>query len=180
MIVLMSRKGIRQGGRQKPDLEEFKIRFWNRTERQPTLPGQDVGCLNWIGTLDAHGYGQVGWGRNNLLKCHRLVMEWSSGTTLVSTQKVLHGCDNPRCVEISHLRVGTQLENIADMNARGRHHKLFGENAPRAKITERDARFIRYHLYHLPRLVVAEKYGITRQSVSAIVTGRSWRYLSTS
>ena len=33
---------------------------------------------------------------------------------------VLHSCDNPSCVRPSHLRIGTQHENIMEMAARGR------------------------------------------------------------
>ena len=33
---------------------------------------------------------------------------------------VLHRCDNPLCVNPACLRIGTQLENIADRDAKGR------------------------------------------------------------
>lgn len=33
--------------------------------------------------------------------------------------QVLHTCDNPMCVRPSHLFLGTQLDNIADMKSKG-------------------------------------------------------------
>lgn len=40
--------------------------------------------------------------------------------------KVLHSCDTPACVNPAHLSVGTQLENIAQMDARGRRRSRTG------------------------------------------------------
>lgn len=59
---------------------------------------------------------------------------------------VLHRCDNPKCVRPSHLFIGTQMDNIKDMNAKGRHansvkkfckrgHELTAENIYAGKAT---------------------------------------------
>lgn len=34
---------------------------------------------------------------------------------------VMHSCDNPACVNVAHLSLGTQVQNIADRDAKGRN-----------------------------------------------------------
>jgi DNA-binding XRE family transcriptional regulator len=41
---------------------------------------------------------------------------------------LLHSCDNPRCINLEHLSLGTQADNIADMIAKGRGPQLTGDN----------------------------------------------------
>jgi hypothetical protein len=50
---------------------------------------------------------------------HRLAYEWSHGP-IPDGHVVMHVCDNPSCINPSHLRAGTQRENIADREAKGR------------------------------------------------------------
>lgn len=87
-------------------------RFWDRV-----LVGDE--CWLWGGPFDAYGYGALQMG-GRLWKAHRLAYHlWYDDYD--PTMKILHSCDNPSCVRPDHLRQGTQTENMADMNRRGRN-----------------------------------------------------------
>ena len=75
-------------------------------------------CLVWTGHCQRFGYGVVTTGRKEQGLAHRVVAEHHFGP---SELHVLHSCDNPPCVNIEHLRYGTQSENMRDMVERGRH-----------------------------------------------------------
>lgn len=78
----------------------------------------DDGCMNWTGAKNSAGYGNVvvaGKYRN----AHRALWIATHGE-LPRSAVVCHRCDNPACVNIEHLFVGRQLDNMADMHAKGR------------------------------------------------------------
>ena len=87
-------------------------RFYNRVE--PMM--DDVGCWLWVGRRDSYGYGKLG---KKQTASHRLSWTIHFGP-IPSGLCVLHRCDNPPCVNPAHLFLGTQLDNIRDMNAKGR------------------------------------------------------------
>jgi hypothetical protein len=97
-------------------------RFWSRV--QIPAPCFDYSpCWNWQGSLDRHGYGQfkLGFGLSPL-RAHRIAYEACKGE-IPEGMHVLHSCDNPRCCNPDHLRVGTHADNMADREARGRTWK---------------------------------------------------------
>lgn len=76
------------------------------------------GCIEWVGGRTGYGYGQLKEGRRTRL-AHRVAWELRYG--LIPTELcVLHRCDNPACVNVQHLFVGTHKDNTADMIAKGR------------------------------------------------------------
>jgi len=91
---------------------------------------------------------------------------------------VLHTCDNPKCVRVDHLWLGTMLDNIADMVAKGRNRTpvASGEASPRHKVTARqvDEIRVRYAAGGVTQQALADEYGLTQSAISAIVRRRSW------
>lgn len=56
---------------------------------------------------------------------------------------VLHRCDNRKCVNLKHLYLGTQKQNIADMISRGRAAWVRGARSPNSRISEAQVRLVR-------------------------------------
>jgi hypothetical protein len=77
------------------------------------------GCWLWSGYRNDVGYGYAWWRKSNRL-AHRVAWEIATGVWPPSTTHVCHSCDNPSCVRPDHLFLGTALDNIRDMIAKGR------------------------------------------------------------
>ena len=71
-------------------------------------------CVEWIGYTMPGGYGQ-----SNGKLAHRTAWETAHGP-IPDGIEVLHSCDNPPCHNPEHLFLGTQADNMADMDAKGR------------------------------------------------------------
>lgn len=135
-----------------------------------------TGCLEWFGTKNHDGYGQVRYKRK-CLAVHRVVFLLCIGP-IDNQLQVLHKCDNPKCVEPSHLFLGTQRENVADMIKKGRaRFSLNGEKNPNSKLTAADVRYIRnHHIARGDKKILAKKFGVSRSLVSQIINNDAWKY----
>lgn len=98
------------------------------------LAEQGDGCWTWKGSTMNSGYGQIKvFGR--MRSAHRFAFELYKGP-IPPGAEVLHSCDNKRCVNPAHLRIGTHAENMAEAGARGRMrsgpaHPQFRKRHPR-------------------------------------------------
>lgn len=75
-------------------------------------------CHSWTGSLVTNGYGAFYWG-GRLRTAHRVAWEIVNGP-IPAGMCVCHHCDNPRCVNVAHLFLGTNRDNVADRVAKKR------------------------------------------------------------
>ena len=156
---------------------EMRTRFMSPTERIGWYmgPREPNGCRLWTGQLSRNGNYAIITVSGTTQKASRLIL----GLPVGDRRKALHSCDNPRCVEPTHLRAGTPADNAADMMARGRHAKwrpspgaCSGERNNAAKLTAATVATIRqrHKTEGLTHLQLAAEYGISRRHVGALVS----------
>lgn len=85
------------------------------------------GCFVWPHSRQSKGYGQI-WrdGKNAL--AHRVAYEIAYGP-IPDGLWVLHHCDNPPCINLRHLYLGTPSDNSRDMVAKGRRKGGFARGS---------------------------------------------------
>jgi hypothetical protein len=76
-------------------------------------------CVEWQGARMARGYGRLRVNGRQML-AHRVAWERANGP-IPEGYVICHRCDNPPCVNVDHLFLGTQRDNVYDMCAKGRH-----------------------------------------------------------
>ena len=92
-------------------------RFWARTELGLIHP--EIGpCAEWVGARFPTGYGKVSY-FGHPAYTHRVAYQITVGP-IPTALNVLHHCDNPPCVRVDHLFLGTDLDNAVDREAKGR------------------------------------------------------------
>jgi HNH endonuclease len=120
-LFSISKDTLSYGGNTMTDVTE-------RLEARATR--LDNGCL--VVNPSGDGYGSV---RYKGSKRHPSRVMWietfgDPGSDLV----VRHTCDNPPCIEISHLQIGTHKDNIHDAIKRGRFVFRSGEQWERHEV----------------------------------------------
>jgi hypothetical protein len=130
-------------------------------------------CWIWESAFGTRGYG-VFWlgGKKRSAYAHRVALELS-GREIPKGMLVMHSCDNPACVNPSHLSAGTPADNTQD--AASKKRMAWGARNSGAKLTEEQAREIKNST--LPTRVLAKRYGMERHSISGIRRGYTWRHL---
>lgn len=132
------------------------------------------GYWEWRHTIDPiGGYGDV-QSKGRIYKCHRISYEYNIGP-IPDGLLVLHECDNRPCVNPEHLFIGTDADNVADMDAKGRRCVLRGSENGMAKLVEDDVRAIRAAT--TSGILLAAQYDVSPSLISLIRLGRVWRHV---
>ena len=155
----------------------LRDRLYSRALIKPT------GCVEWQGYRLRYGHGQIMVrnedGTTSLTTTHRAAWMIERGP-IPEGLVVRHKCDNPPCVNIAHLELGTAADNSRDAVERGRVAR--GSALPQTVLTEDDVRNIRAEYrrftipgrrgYHTNKRQLAKKYGGSPGHIKEIVGRR--------
>lgn len=149
----------------------LSVRFWRLVAR-----GASDACWEWRGYRGPSGYGRLYLKPGAYTTAHRASWIVTHGE-IPDGKCVLHHCDNRACVNPDHLFIGTQQDNMADMNAKGRRKTpvMVGETHPAAKLTEREVLEIRASA--LPREQLEAKYGVSKPTIHQIINRQTWKHV---
>ena len=79
-------------------------------------------CIDAPGYKMPNGYARK-WYQGKQQLAHRVAWQQAFGPIPVGLV-VMHACDNPACINVDHLILGTQSDNMQDKKAKGRAHRL--------------------------------------------------------
>ena len=135
--------------------------FWKRVFIQ-----DPENCWEWQAAITSRGYGSVHW-RGKSEQSHRIAYLLTH-KEIPSGLCILHSCNNRKCCNPSHLRAGTQSENILQASSEGRLNRPTGFNA-KLKLSPELIQTIQSST--LPQGAIRRMYGLSSGIVTAIKTG---------
>ena len=145
--------------------------FWSQVDKSH---GEGA-CWLWTGKVDSKGYGYTSYDGGRW-RAHRLSYAVNK-RPIPEERDILHTCDTPRCVQPLHLWPGTQADNIADMDAKGRRGtvkgRFVGEKHPLAKLSDAQVLDIRtrYQAGGVMQKELSAEYGVVPSAISHIIRG---------
>lgn len=164
--IYVRKEGVRKGIERKKivwieDNNGCHVCISHKQQRHPN--GELWHPMKWI------------WERQTHIPMSRWIWEQNYGE-IKNGLMVRHKCDNPRCINVEHLLLGTQTDNVADREERGR--TSFGEKHRTAKLRNKDVKEIfellkRNDSYTI-RGDIAKKYNVSLAAITDIKLGRTW------
>ena len=130
------------------------------------------GCIPWLAGKTAGGYGIMTYaGKHGRTTAHRIAWVLKRGD-IPPEILVLHKCDNPSCVNVEHLFLGSQLQNVKDMVGKKRHawrdgtpwQDMYAEDWERVADIRMDSRYTQQE--------VADYFGVSKGLISYFEQGK--------
>ena len=133
-----------------------------------------TGCMEWAGGVNKDGYAccaKYGLFESNLV--HREVYRLSTGQT---PEVVMHVCDNRRCINPTHLRGGTHVDNLRDKVKKNRQAR--GQTNGNSVLTDADVlRMRELRANGAAYALLQAQFNVSRATVWRVVSGKNWRHV---
>lgn len=144
-------------------------------------------CIEFQGRLDKDGYGYLSVAKHGQRRAHRATWCAANGP-IPEGICVCHSCDNPPCINLAHLFLGTQKDNAQDMVTKGRYHVKRGKEAPNVKLSEGDIlqiiallpikRGTGNNYGGLTHKEIGKMFGVSGGAISQIAAGKNWKHIT--
>lgn len=141
------------------------------------------GCWLWSLSPGQDGYGKIKI-KGRTYRAHRVAWEAFNGE-IPEGMLVCHKCDQPLCVNPSHLFLGTPLDNMQDKVKKGRWRggpacwdkSRIGAGHHNAKLDPAKVRLMRMLGESISPKIWAKEFGICKQTAISAINGRTWAHV---
>lgn len=164
-------------------LSTEESRFWRKVKRGD-------GCWIWTGAKRGKKYGAIRF-RGKSWSANRVAWILTNGE-IPNGLFVCHHCDTPLCCRPDHLFLGTNQDNMDDMNAKGRGARgethgfiLHPEKIPRgekrgtSKLTDNSVREIRnkFSAGGISKMDLAREYKVDHTTIRSVISRKNWKHI---
>jgi DNA invertase Pin-like site-specific DNA recombinase len=145
--------------------------FWSRID----IKG-DNDCWEWKLYKNKYGYGMTKID-GETIRSHRAIYQLTHPDENIKTKVIRHICDNTSCCNPSHLKSGTQAENIQDMVDRNRNRGAVGSRNCKCKLSEEEVIKIRdlFKNNNLFIIEISRQFNVSTTTIRKILEGISWK-----
>lgn len=129
------------------------------------ITGPESECWLWTGPKTPAGYGTLKMMVHGvpLFLAHRVAWSLANEAPIPKGMHVLHSCDRPPCCNPSHLRLGTNAENVKDSVLKGRHFGKFHKIPAQAVAALRNDPSAIASIFGLSRRAVLRNLRLSRE-----------------
>lgn len=145
------------------EAQHVRDRFWEKVDR-----GSEDECWEWQSCTHRRGYGHF-WYSGRPRKAHRISYRMHKGA-IPPGKQINHHCDNPSCVNPSHLYAGSAQENAQDAVRRERLDTALSHD----DVREIRRRYAEEDVYQYE---LAEEFDVDQGTISRVVNRRTHDYV---
>ena len=151
-----------------PRLDPANPPNWEEWLSERTTWEPNTGCRLWMGAVNWDGYAVTATRPGYTRIVTRLLLA-AVGAEMGPGVLACHRCDQPGCVNVDHLFVGTHTDNVRDAARKGRTDTRRAMSA--AQVVDAKSRVAAGETLR----AVAARHGVSRQTIWNVARGHTWK-----